>query len=443
MARSRKTKTESQPETTDDIVSEGAEAADASRSQVEMDEPGGSDDNATPSDADPVLHEAAGGESAADPSDNAAKVDDAEPGASLAPSPAAEPQPRRPGFFAPVLGGVVAAGLGFGLASYILPKVWTPGVTADEIAALAAGLKAEEGRTSALAKDVKALSATPAASAEDVAAMEARLSDQVSHLSDGANAAAERLTELAAQLAVLDNRLAELEKRPVEGGAASATAIEAFGREMDELRKEIDAQRADAAAAQERISAMADDAAARLESAQQDAEIQRQQAADAARQTAIRAAVGRLQAALESGGTLEGGLSDLSAAGVDVPPTLAEQAHGVPSLAALREAFPPAARDALSASLKEQVDGGMWNRVTAFMRSQSGARSLSPRAGDDPDAVLSRAEAALGVGDLATAINEIGTLSEDGQARMAEWVTLAERRLAAIDAIAALAAEHK
>jgi hypothetical protein len=212
---------------------------------------------------------------------------------------------------------------------------------------------------------------------------------------------------------------------------------------MDEMRKVIEAQKVDAAAAQDRIAAMADEATTRLESAEKDAERQREMAAEATRQTAIRAAVGRLQAALESGGPLEGGLGDLTAAGVEVPPTLAEQAHGVPSLAALRDAFPSAARDALAASLKEEVDGNMWSRITAFARSQSGARSLSPRAGDDPDAVLSRAEAALGVGDLATAINEINSLPDGGQSRMAEWTTLAERRLAAVDAVAALAAEHK
>ncbi|MGC1487099.1 MAG: hypothetical protein WA784_04835, partial [Albidovulum sp.] len=69
------------------------------------------------------------------------------------------------------------------------------------------------------------------------------------------------------------------------------------------------------------------------------------------------------------------------------------------------------------------------------------ARSLTPRAGEDPDAILSRAEAALGTGDLKTALVEIATLPEAGRARLAEWTGLAERRLAAAAAIAALAAD--
>ena len=360
------------------------------------------------------------------------------------PQPVADPEPRRGGFLAPALGGVVAAGLGFGLAAYVLPQVWAPESTAEEIAALSAEVKTQDGRIGTLASDVEALSsAPPAASAEDVTALEARLTDALSELDGSVSAADERLAQIAAQLDAVDTRLAELEKRPVEGGAASASALEAFGREMEALRKEIDAQREETVAAQQKIAAMTDAAAAQLENAQQDAERQREMAEEAARQAAIRAAIGRLQAALESGASIEEGLADLTGAGVDVPPALTEQAHGVPSLAALREAFPPAARDAIAASLKEQSDGGMWDRITAFARSQSGARSLTPRAGDDPDAILSRAEAALGAGDLATAIDEVGALPADGQARMAEWIALAERRRAAVDAVAALAAEHR
>ncbi|MCB2133097.1 MAG: hypothetical protein KDE02_09510, partial [Rhodobacteraceae bacterium] len=66
-------------------------------------------------------------------------------------------------------------------------------------------------------------------------------------------------------------------------------------------------------------------------------------------------------------------------------------------------------------------------------------RSLTPRAGDDPDAILSRADAALKAGDLAAAIDEIAALPEGGKAVMAEWVGLAQRRMAALAAVSALA----
>ncbi|MGB3316660.1 MAG: hypothetical protein WBB85_19860 [Albidovulum sp.] len=449
MARSRKTKTGTPTEPDEAAADTGAGPAEATEQQDVVDgRPQETDTGETPDteqagtaeerpQADAVEAEVP----APDPTPDEAGPD--APAPDPEPQPVAAPAPRRGGFLVPALGGVVAAGLGFALAVYVLPKVWVPDVTDEDMAALSAEIKTQDGRIGALATDVQALTSNPAAAADEVAALDARLSDEFSRLGSRQSAAEEQLGQLATQLDALSGRLAELEKCPVEGGAASATALEAFGREMDQLRQEIDAQRANAVAAQDNIAAMTDEAAARLESAQKDAERQREMAEDAARQSAIRSAVGRLQAALESGAPLEKGLADLTEAGIDVPPSLSEQAHGVPSLAALREAFPPAARGAIAASLKEQSDGSMWDRVTAFARSQSGARSLSPRAGDDPDAVLSRAEAALGVGDLATAISEIGSLSEDGQARMAEWTTLAERRLAAVDAVAAMAAEYR
>ena len=79
------------------------------------------------------------------------------------------------------------------------------------------------------------------------------------------------------------------------------------------------------------------------------------------------------------------------------------------------------------------------DRIGAFLLAQTGARSLEPREGDDPDAVLSRAEAALAAGDLATVMTEIGTLPEAGQAEMSDWIALAEQRLAATNALGALA----
>ncbi len=124
-----------------------------------------------------------------------------------------------------------------------------------------------------------------------------------------------------------------------------------------------------------------------------------------------------------------------------MPPALAEQGQGVPTLEALRAAFAPAARAALAASLKQTAGGSLWDRSLAFLRTQSGARSLTPREGADPDAVLSRAEAALAAGDPGASIAAIAALPTDGQARMAEWVALAKRRIAATAAAAALAAE--
>ena len=83
---------------------------------------------------------------------------------------------------------------------------------------------------------------------------------------------------------------------------------------------------------------------------------------------------------------------------------------------------------------------GVGERFGAFLRAQIGARSLEAREGTDPDAILSRAEASLGSGDVKTTLSEIASLPEAGQAAMAEWVTQAEARLSALDALDALLA---
>ena len=101
----------------------------------------------------------------------------------------------------------------------------------------------------------------------------------------------------------------------------------------------------------------------------------------------------------------------------------------------LQESFVEAARDALVLSMRETAGDGIWSRLGAFLRSQTGARSLTPRAGTDPDAVLSRAEAALANGDLSAAITELDGLPEEGKARMSEWIALADRRLKALAAL--------
>ena len=82
-------------------------------------------------------------------------------------------------------------------------------------------------------------------------------------------------------------------------------------------------------------------------------------------------------------------------------------------------AFPTAARAGLEAALRADMGSSWTERATNFLRAQTGARSLDPREGDDPDAILSRAEAAVSAGDLATALTEIAALPEPAQTAMA------------------------
>ncbi len=113
---------------------------------------------------------------------------------------------------------------------------------------------------------------------------------------------------------------------------------------------------------------------------------------------------------------------------------------GLPTLASLTETFPEAARAALEAALRAQSGGGLADGFWSFLRIQTGARSLTPQDGDDADAVLSRAEAALRAGDLAAALAELAALPSEAQTALAPWVAEAEDHRAAAAAIAALAA---
>lgn len=314
-----------------------------------------------------------------------------------APEPAAKP-PARPSPLWPVLGGVVAAGLGFGLAQ-VVPQGWPrPAAPSPDL-------------TQAL---------------EQVASLTASVQSLQAQLAD-ANALADRIAKLeeAPGLDSLETRLTALEARPTAQGAAADPAA------LAGLRAEVEAMKAQSAGVvspqvQAQLDAQVKATAEKL--AQIEAQA-RETAANSIRQAALR----QIAAALDSGAPYVRAVVDLD----DLPQVLAEHAAtGLPSLPGLKAAFPDAARLALEASLKADM-GATWSeRVANFLRAQTGARALTPQEGTDPDAVLSRAEAALARGDVAASLAELAGLPEAGRAAMADWQAQAQLRL---DAEAALA----
>ena len=342
--------------------------------------------------------------------------------------PPEAPQGRGGGWFGTILGGAVAAGLGFGAAYYALPTSAPATDLKAEIAGLRSQLGSQDADLAAVEARVDAFA--PGANPADLAALDARLS-----ASEAASKAARKdttaaLKALEARASALEDRLTTLERQPISGDGISAAALQSFEREVAALKSEIDAQRGKSTAMEARLAQVAAEAEDRLKAAEAEAETKRALA---------RAALSHLRAAVESGASIEGAMADLSSAGVELPAGLSEQAKGVPTSQLLQTRFDSAAREALTVSLRETAGEGWADRISAFLRSQSGARSLTPRAGDDPDAILSRADAALKAGDLAAAIDEIAALPEGGKAVMAEWVGLAQRRMAALAAVSALA----
>ena len=351
---------------------------------------------------------------------------------------------RRGGFVPLLLGGLAAGGIGFGTAAYVLPGLFPVGgdtaTVADTVADLESAVKAQADKLAALDGSLGELRRAQEAQAAVAAvpAVPQAISSAIEEFATRLDTLEQSVAALEDKVGAFDARLSQAEQRPVTGDAATASVLEAFQREMEGFRSEIAAQKQVVEAAKAEIASAASAAAARIDAVKADAERMRSDAEAAAREALVKGGISRIEAALDSGTPMADPIAALTAAGVDVPATLIEQAQGVPTLAALRESFPDAARKALAVSIREEAGSGAWARITAFLRSQSGARSLAPRAGEDPDAVLSRAEASLRAGDVARAIEELKALPEAGQAAMSEWVARADRRMQAGAAVAAL-----
>lgn len=321
-------------------------------------------------------------------------------------APVPDPKPRRaPGILVALLSGVVTAAAGFAGGVLLVQRY-------PELLGLTGGagvdqrISDHDKRLTDLAAKLAGLESQPGSSA----AVDALRAEQGASITDLAG----KQDTLGQTLQALADRVGKLESLPVTASGDGAAAVAAQTAQAE----------ANARAAQAAAQKLKDEADA------------------ATRRAALDMAIGSLTAALESGTALDPALSRLTEAGVAVPEALTSQAQGVPTLQALRSSFPDAARDALAQSLAETAQDGFWAKVGAFLRSQSGARSLTPRAGNDPDAILSRAEAALATDDLATALKEIAALPAAGQTRLSEWTGLANRRLAAKTAIAELSAAN-
>lgn len=329
---------------------------------------------------------------------------------------------RKGGLLPMVAGGALAAALGYGLALYA-PVSGLQGQAVD--------LSAVESRLSTLET-----APDPAAPLLDrIAAVEARI-DSLPPPTDAPNIAPVEaaLADLTSRIDGMEQRFSVLESQPSADGTSSSPAMAAA---LETMRKDIESLKSANATAQAELAEVAKEAQARLAAAEEEAARLKAET-EAAQQTAmIQAATGRLQAAVESGTPFADVLPLL--ADREIPETLLSQAEtGVPSQSHLEDAFPVAARTALDVSIRATMGDSWSDRATALLRTATGARSLTPREGDDPDAVLSRAEAALKAGDLAAALTELSALPEPGQEAMADWVALAQRRLDAVAAVAAL-----
>jgi hypothetical protein len=396
------TKLDEDQDTTPDNPTEDAPAAES-----EQDEPVISDE-AESADGEDLPKDEVDAEESAEEAPEEAETPD-EPGSAPA---VAEPKKSGSAFGPMVLGGVVAAALGFGAAQFA--GQWSFGQPEEdpmiaEMAALQDRIAGLESSTAAQGDSLQALAADDGLD---------RLRDETSGTMDQLRT---QLDGMTAKLDELENRIHTVEKLPQGSGMeAAAAAAAAYERELQQMRQMLDTE------------------LARITSQKEDAQTLEVSAAETARAAAARAAMARVHAALETGQPFGDALFDLTEnAGLAAPDALSSIAEdGVATQQGLQASFPEAARASLDAAIRAAVEAGEMDRVSAFFRTQLGTRSLEPKEGDDPDAILSRAEAALKAGQLDTALTELATMPDAGQPALAPWIA---RAIARRDALAAAA----
>lgn len=308
-------------------------------------------------------------------------------------------------FLPAILGGLIAAGLGFGAAYYFTPR-FEP--------AMVEAMTTNEVAIAALRGEVAAIDTGEgiAPLAEDLAVLSSNVADQLS-------AIGERIASFEAQSVSIEERLMALEKQPSADGTLQETALLAYQSELDTLRSQVEVQ--------------AGAAIAQLETTREEAAAIAETALLTARNAKARAALAQIRSSLDTGAPMTAALAEWAdVTGAPAPDALLSVAGGVPTLAKLQGDFPPAARQALSDSRSEGASGEVVGGFGSFLREQLNVRSVAPREGDDADAILSRAEAALREGQLQTALTEVAALPELAAAPLAGWVNQAQARADAL-----------
>jgi len=379
----------------------------------------------------------------------------------------AQAAPRRSGgvaFF--LLGALVLAA---GAAGAVVTRdLWMPllgdgTVTADAAAdaagAQAAALEEIEQRLAALESDLAdldgrlgMLGAAPD-TGEAVSGLTSGLDDLAKRVGaleggvqgDGAAAALEPLQQNVENLSA---RLASLEE--VAGRVASLEATTGGGEDAAEalakLTEEANALAGRLAETEGRLGSLEEaDSALRSEVEALDA-ADRAGVEAATDGTALALAIGQLRVALRLSSPYAAELdqvrglvqNDAEAASL-LEPLAANADRGVPTLEGLRRRFPEAARTAAAAGQGDNAEGFMGGVLRRISKVVS-VRPVGMVEGEDAGSVVARAESRLGDGDLAGAVGELDGLTGLAAEAMASWRAQAEARLAADQAVSALAA---
>ena len=229
---------------------------------------------------------------------------------------------------------------------------------------------------------------------------------------------------IASQLENFDKRLAALEKSTIES-AIPDELVTQYQDEVKRLKETLEAQRE---SLQKFMS----------ETAQTANEVTQR-----AKDTVARGIVAQIRAAIEAGGPFDTAIKEFDEqVGQALPNQLRSFAEeGVQTYQELRDSFAEAARSALNAARDELNESEGFTGIGNYLRKQFQARSVTPKTGDDADAVLSRAEQALRENDLNGALNELDALPDAARHQMQPWIDQARERQDALEQLDILSQE--
>lgn len=251
---------------------------------------------------------------------------------------------------------------------------------------------------------------------------------------------------LDAAIGQLTQRLDSLEKRPAATGGANTAGADAAGAaaladRLGGLEQRLTALGGGAKAAQD-LGKEIETLKQQIASVGQAVETRRDSGMAA---QALVLAAGQLRATLAAGQPFQQDLQSVRAlgigdAGVTQPLDAVAPfaAKGIPTQAQITDRFRPLASDIVRAA--ERGDGANWiDSVTGKLSTLVTVRRQGGGVvGSSADAIVARAEAALGENNLGKAVEELAALQGAGAGAAAAWLADAKARLAADQAARAL-----
>lgn len=382
---------------------------------------------------------------AADTKPSTAEPADTKPAASSA--TATQPPPRSEA--KPVPPAAPRRGMGFaGVAAValVVSAIVAAGliVLAPRWMAMVSSAPAPDPRVAELSARLDQLAARPvgdAAQSETLRAQIAKLQEELARLSKEQDATANALAQVAGEIddikpaqgtegsEALQQRLAKLEQQLADAGGA-LERIRAMRGELDALVSELGKSADRSARLDTRLGAVEKDAAERrgVDS----------KAVDAARAAAIVSLGTRVRQAVTQGQDSAADLASLKVLAAEdgdlaAPIAALTPLAGKPlaTAEALRQRFPIVAREIVTADAGDQA-GSWWEKALARLQNLVSIRRTGPDvAGENAEARVAQAEAALQAGRLDQAVAALKPLTGQAAKAAAPWLADAEALLAA------------